>query len=148
MDKLIVKVQKLTEGARLPVYGSSQAAGADLCACLGNDTLVIEPHKWAMVPTGISIAIPKGFEAQVRPRSGLAAKKGITVLNSPGTVDSDYRGEIRVILINHSDEPFVIKHGDRIAQMVIARHEKASFEIVSSLDETERGAGGFGSTGV
>ena len=148
MDKLIVKVQKLTEGARLPVYGSSQAAGADLCACLGNDTLVIEPHKWAMVPTGISIALPEGFEAQVRPRSGLAAKKGITVLNSPGTVDSDYRGEIRVILINHSDEPFVIKHGDRIAQMVIARHEKASFEIVSSLDETERGAGGFGSTGV
>ena len=101
-----------------------------------------------MVPTGISIALPEGFEAQVRPRSGLAAKKGITVLNSPGTVDSDYRGEIRVILINHSDEPFVIKHGDRIAQMVIARHEKASFEIVSSLDETERGAGGFGSTGV
>ena len=148
MDKLIVKVQKLTEGARLPVYGSSQAAGADLCACLGNDTLVIEPHKWAMVPTGISIALPKGFEAQVRPRSGLAAKKGITVLNSPGTVDSDYRGEIRVILINHSDEPFAIKDGDRIAQMVIARHEKASFEVVSSLDETERGAGGFGSTGV
>ena len=148
MDKVIVKVQKLTEGARLPVYGSSQAAGADLCACLGNDTLVIDPHKWAMVPTGIAIALPVGFEAQVRPRSGLAAKKGITVLNSPGTVDSDYRGEVRVILINHSDEPFVIKDGDRIAQMVIARHESACFEVVESLDETERGAGGFGSTGV
>ena len=148
MDKVIVKVQKITEGARLPVYGSSQAAGADLCACLGNDTLVIEPHKWAMVPTGIAIALPVGFEAQVRPRSGLAAKKGITVLNSPGTVDSDYRGEVRVILINHSDVPFVIKDGDRIAQMVIARHESASFEVVESLDETERGAGGFGSTGV
>ena len=148
MDKVIVKVQKLTEGARLPVYGSSQAAGADLCACLGNNTLVIEPHKWAMVPTGIAIALPVGFEAQVRPRSGLAAKKGITVLNSPGTVDSDYRGEVRVILINHSDEPFVIKDGDRIAQMVIARHESACFEVVDSLDETERGAGGFGSTGV
>ena len=148
MDKVIVKVQKLTEGARLPVYGSSQAAGADLCACLGNDTLVIDPHKWAMVPTGIAIALPVGFEAQVRPRSGLAAKKGITVLNSPGTVDSDYRGEVRVILINHSDEPFVIKDGDRIAQMVIARHESACFEVVDSLDETERGAGGFGSTGV
>ena len=148
MDKVIVKVQKLTEGARLPVYGSSQAAGADLCACLGNDTLVIDPHKWAMVPTGIAIALPVGFEAQVRPRSGLAAKKGITVLNSPGTVDSDYRGEVRVILINHSDVPFVIKDGDRIAQMVIARHESASFEVVESLDETERGAGGFGSTGV
>ena len=148
MDKVIVKVQKLTEGARLPVYGSSQAAGADLCACLGNDTLVIDPHKWAMVPTGIAIALPVGFEAQVRPRSGLAARKGITVLNSPGTVDSDYRGEVRVILINHSDEPFVIKDGDRIAQMVIARHESACFEVVESLDETERGAGGFGSTGV
>ena len=148
MDKVIVKVQKLTEGARLPVYGSSQAAGADLCACLGTNTLVIEPHKWAMVPTGIAIALPVGFEAQVRPRSGLAAKKGITVLNSPGTVDSDYRGEVRVILINHSDEPFVIKDGDRIAQMVIARHETACFEVVETLDETERGAGGFGSTGV
>ena len=148
MDKVIVKVQKITKGARLPVYGSSQAAGADLCACLGNDTLVIDPHKWAMVPTGIAIALPVGFEAQVRPRSGLAAKKGITVLNSPGTVDSDYRGEVRVILINHSDEPFVIKDGDRIAQMVVARHESACFEVVESLDETERGAGGFGSTGV
>ena len=148
MDTVVVKVQKLTDGARLPVYGSRGAAGADLCACLGNNTLVIEPHKWAMVPTGIAIALPVGFEAQVRPRSGLAAKKGITVLNSPGTVDSDYRGEVRVILINHSDEPFVIKDGDRIAQMVIARHESACFEVVETLDETERGAGGFGSTGV
>ena len=148
MDKLIVKVQKVTEGARLPVYGSKSAAGADLCACLGNETLVIEPHKWVMVPTGIAISLPVGFEAQVRPRSGLAAKKGITVLNSPGTVDSDYRGEIKVILINHSDEPFEIKDGDRIAQMVIARHETASFNVVASLDETQRGAGGFGSTGV
>lgn len=148
MDNLIVKVQKTTDGARLPVYGSSQAAGADLCACLGNESLVIEPHKWAMVPTGIAISLPVGFEAQVRPRSGLAARKGITVLNAPGTVDSDYRGEVKVILINHSDEPFTVKDGDRIAQMVIARHESASFEEVTSLDETERGAGGFGSTGV
>ena len=148
MDKVIVKVQKLNEGARLPVYGSSQAAGADLCACLGNQSLIIEPHRWAMVPTGISIALPVGYEAQVRPRSGLAAKKGITCLNSPGTIDSDYRGEVKVILINHSDEPFVINDGDRIAQMVIARHDTASFEVVTSLDETERGAGGFGSTGV
>ncbi len=148
MDKVVVKVQLISDGARLPVYGSKEAAGADLCACLGNDTLVIEPHKWAMVPTGISIALPVGFEAQVRPRSGLAAKKGITCLNSPGTIDSDYRGEVKVILINHSDESFVINHGDRIAQMVIARHESASFEVVSSLDETQRGSGGFGSTGV
>ena len=148
MDKVIVRVQIVTDGARLPVYGSRCAAGADFCACLGNESLVIEPHKWALVPTGIAIALPEGYEAQVRPRSGLAAKKGITVLNAPGTVDSDYRGEVKVILINHSDEPFTIKDGDRIAQMVIARHENACFEVVESLDETERGAGGFGSTGV
>ena len=148
MDKVVVKVQLISDGARLPVYGSSQAAGADLCACLGNQSLTIEPHRWAMVPTGISIALPEGYEAQVRPRSGLAAKKGITVLNSPGTVDSDYRGEVKVILINHSDESFVINDGDRIAQMVIARHEAASFEVGASLDETQRGAGGFGSTGI
>ena len=148
MDKCIVKIQ-LDEGARLPVYGSDQAAGADLCACLGiGNTITIEPHKWAMVPTGIRIALPEGFEAQVRPRSGLAAKYGISVLNTPGTVDSDYRGEVKVILINHSDAPFVIKDGDRIAQMVIAKHETASFSVVQTLDETQRGAGGFGSTGI
>ncbi len=147
-EKVTIKIQ-LDEGARLPVYGSSQAAGADLCACLGNgNSMVIEPHKWAMVPTGIRIALPVGYEAQVRPRSGLAAKKGITVLNTPGTVDSDYRGEVKVILINHSDVPFEINDGDRIAQMVIARHETATFDVVSSLDETQRGEGGFGSTGV
>ena len=148
MDKCIVRIQ-LNEGARIPVYGSAQAAGADLCACLGNGgSLVLEPHKRALVPTGIRIALPEGFEAQVRPRSGLAAKAGITVLNSPGTVDADYRGEVKVILINHSDEPFVIRDGDRIAQMVIARHESAAFEVVSSLDDTQRGEGGFGSTGI
>ena len=147
MDKCIIHVQ-LNDGARLPVYSSSQAAGADLCACLGNDTMTLEPHKWALVPTGIRIALPVGYEAQVRPRSGLAAKAGITVLNTPGTIDSDYRGEVKVILINHSDVPFVINDGDRIAQMVIARHETASFEVVTSLDETKRGEGGFGSTGV
>lgn len=148
MDKCIIHVQ-LNDGARLPVYSSGQAAGADLCACLGNgETMTLEPHKWALVPTGLRIALPVGFEAQVRPRSGLAAKTGISVLNSPGTIDSDYRGEVKVILINHSDVPFVINDGDRIAQIVIARHETASFEIVTSLDETERGQGGFGSTGV
>ena len=147
-DTVEIKVQ-LNEGARLPVYGSSQAAGADLCACLGIGlTMTIEPHKWAMVPTGVRISLPAGYEAQVRPRSGLSAKSGISVLNSPGTVDSDYRGEIKVILINHSDVPFVIKDGDRIAQMVIARHETASFTVVTSLDETARGEGGFGSTGI
>lgn len=148
MDKCIVKIQ-LDEGARLPVYGSDQAAGADICACLGiGNTITIEPHKWAMVPTGIRIALSEGFEAQVRPRSGLAAKYGISVLNTPGTVDSDYRGEVKVILINHSDAPFVINDGDRIAQMVIAKHETASFSVVQTLDETQRGEGGFGSTGI
>ncbi len=147
-EKVTIRIQ-LDDGARLPVYGSSQAAGADLCACLGiGNSMVIEPHRWAMVPTGVRIALPVGYEAQVRPRSGLAAKKGITVLNTPGTVDSDYRGEVKVILINHSDEAFEIKDGDRIAQMVIARHETAKFDVVLSLDETERGEGGFGSTGV
>ncbi len=148
MDNCIVKIQ-LNDGARLPVYGSSQAAGADLCACLGNGaSLEIQPHKWALVPTGVRIALPVGFEAQVRPRSGLAAKKGVTVLNTPGTIDSDYRGEVKVILINHSEEPFIINDGDRIAQMVIARHETAAFEVVTSLEETQRGEGGFGSTGI
>jgi len=148
MDKCIVRIQ-LNDGARLPVYSSGQAAGADLCACLGNgSSMTLEPHKWALVPTGLSISLPAGYEAQVRPRSGLAAKSGITVLNSPGTIDSDYRGEVRVILINHSDVPFVINDGDRIAQMVIARHETASFEVVTSLDATDRGTGGFGSTGT
>ena len=148
MDKCIVRIQ-LNDGARLPVYSSGQAAGADICACLGNGScMTLEPHKWALVPTGLSISLPVGYEAQVRPRSGLAAKSGITVLNSPGTIDSDYRGEVKVILINHSDVPFVINDGDRIAQMVIARHETASFEVVASLDSTGRGAGGFGSTGT
>ena len=147
-DKVEIRIQ-LDDGARLPVYGSSQAAGADICACLGiGNFMVIEPHKWAMVPTGVRISLPVGFEAQIRPRSGLAAKKGVTVLNTPGTVDSDYRGEIKVILINHSDDPFTINDGDRIAQMVIAKQETASFTVVQSLDETERGEGGFGSTGV
>jgi dUTP pyrophosphatase len=110
--------------------------------------MTLEPHRWALVPTGLRISLPVGYEAQVRPRSGLAAKSGITVLNSPGTIDSDYRGEVKVILINHSDVPFTINDGDRIAQMVIARHETACFEVVASLDETVRGTGGFGSTGT
>ena len=138
----------LKGGARLPVYSSSQAAGADNCACLVDGSLVIEPHKWLAVPTGVSIELPVGYEAQVRPRSGLAAKFGVTTLNAPGTIDSDYRGEIRVILINHSDVPFVINDGDRIAQLVIARHETASFEPSEGLSSTTRGEGGFGSTGI
>jgi dUTP pyrophosphatase len=130
----------------LPRYATSQSAGLDLRANL-DEPLVLAPLQRAMVPTGLYIALPAGYEAQVRPRSGLAAKHGITVLNSPGTVDADYRGEIRVILVNLSDVPFTIEDGERIAQMVIARHEQAEWVEVETLDETERGEGGFGHTG-
>jgi dUTP pyrophosphatase len=131
----------------LPAYATSQSAGMDLLAAV-QEPLTIAPHSTALVPTGLSIALPAGYEAQVRPRSGLALKNAVTVLNSPGTVDADYRGEIGVILINHSAQAFIVERGMRIAQMVIAKHETAQWQEFSSLDETERGAGGFGSTGV
>ena len=131
----------------LPTYATNLSAGMDLRANI-DEQIVLEPLQRALVPTGLYIALPEGYEAQVRPRSGLAIKKGITVLNSPGTVDADYRGEICVILVNLSSEPFVITDGERIAQMVIARHEQAEWVEVDSLDATERGAGGFGHTGV
>lgn len=143
----VVRIQ-LEAGATAPVYGSAQAAGADIRAWLPDGDLTIEPGAHCLVPTGISIALPVGYEAQVRPRSGLAAKYGVTVLNAPGTIDADYRGEVKVILINHGSEPFVIHHGDRIAQMVIARYAQCLFSEVSALDDTARGAGGFGSTGI
>ena len=130
-----------------PAYATGLSAGMDLRADI-DAPVVLGSLERAMIPTGLYIALPAGFEAQVRPRSGLAAKKGITVLNSPGTVDADYRGEIRVILVNLSKEDFVIEPGERIAQMVIARHEQIEWDEVEVLDETERGAGGFGSTGV
>lgn len=130
----------------LPTYATSQSAGVDLRANL-NEPISLEPMQRCLVPTGLYIALPEGVEAQVRPRSGLAIKKGITVLNSPGTIDADYRGEICVILINLSQETFIIEDGERIAQMVIARHEQAEWQEVELLDETERGAGGFGHTG-
>lgn len=129
-----------------PAYATPQSAGVDLRANL-SESVIIGPLERALVPTGLYIALPAGYEAQVRPRSGLAAKHGITVLNTPGTIDADYRGEIKVILVNLSNEPFEIVPGERIAQMVIARHETAEWEEVDSLDSTERGAGGFGSTG-
>ena len=129
-----------------PAYATPQSAGVDLRAHL-EEPLVLQPLQRAMVPTGLYIALPPGYEAQVRPRSGLAAKHGITVLNSPGTVDADYRGELKTILVNLSREPFEIVPGERIAQMVIARHEQVEWEPVEELDATERGAGGFGSTG-
>ena len=131
----------------LPQYATEQSAGVDLRANL-ESPIELRPMERRLIPTGLFISLPKGFEAQVRPRSGLALKRGITVLNTPGTIDADYRGEIGVILINLSTEPFIIEDGERIAQMIIARHEQAEWEQVEVLDETERGAGGFGHSGV
>ena len=130
----------------LPEYSTEHAAGMDLRANLVNE-VILAPLERKLIPTGLFIELPVGFEAQVRPRSGLALKKGITVLNTPGTIDADYRGEIMIILINLSAETFVIQHGERIAQMVIASHEKVKWEKVEMLDETARGNGGFGHTG-
>ena len=130
----------------LPAYATELSAGLDIRANL-SDSMTLAPMQRCLVPTGLYIALPPGVEAQVRPRSGLALKKGITVLNSPGTIDADYRGEICIILVNLSAETFVIEDGERIAQMVIARHEQAVWKEVEVLDETERGAGGFGHTG-
>ena len=136
------------EGLLLPAYQSADAAGLDLLAAVPDGApLILAPGKHAMVPTGLAIALPAGFEAQVRPRSGLAAKHGVTVLNSPGTIDADYRGEINVILINHGDTPFPIRRGERIAQMVIAPVVQAQLVTVATLSSTDRGSGGFGSTG-
>ena len=137
------------EGLALPAYQSADAAGLDLLAAVPQGTpLMLAPGKHAMVPTGLAVALPRGFEAQVRPRSGLAAKHGVTVLNSPGTIDADYRGEINVILINHGEAPFVIRRGERIAQMVIAPVVQAQIIPVATLSSTDRGSGGFGSTGL
>ena len=130
----------------LPNYETLESAGMDLRSNIKTD-ITLKPNQRAIVPTGIFIALPKGYEAQVRSRSGLAAKYGVTVLNSPGTIDADYRGEIGVILINFSENDFIIKNGDRIAQIVIAKHERAIWEECNDLSKTERGSGGFGSTG-
>ncbi|MCR5036960.1 MAG: dUTP diphosphatase [Bacteroidales bacterium] len=132
----------------MPAYETVNSAGMDLRAYLPDGELVIKPMQRALVPTGLFMEIPVGYEGQVRPRSGLAIKSGITVLNSPGTIDADYRGEVKVILINLSDTDFVIKSGDRIAQLVIAKHEQPEVVEVQTLSETERGSGGFGHTGV
>lgn len=146
-----VAVQRLphSNGLALPRYETEGAAGMDLLAALDEaEPLTLAPGARALVPTGLAIALPTGFEAQVRPRSGLAAKNGVTVLNSPGTIDCDYRGEVKVILVNHGAEPFVITRGTRIAQMVVAPVTQAVLAEVENLDETTRGAGGFGSTGT
>ena len=142
-----MKVQVINKSKHaLPQYATEQSAGMDLRANI-DEPIVLKPLQRCLVPTGIFMALPKGYEAQVRPRSGLAIKKGIGVLNSPGTIDADYRGEVCVFLVNLSAEEFVVEDGERIAQMVIARHEQAEWEEVEVLDETERGAGGFGHTG-
>lgn len=131
----------------IPSYATAGAAGLDVRANL-SESVTLKPLERKLIPTGLKVAIPEGYEIQVRPRSGLAFKHGITVLNSPGTIDADYRGEIGVLLVNLSSEPFVIEHGERIAQLVVAKHEQISWDIVNELNETTRGAGGFGSTGV
>lgn len=144
----MTKIRIINHGSQqLPAYATPQSAGMDLRANI-EDPITLRPLERRIVPTGLYIALPEGYEAQVRPRSGLALKHGITVLNSPGTIDSDYRGEIGVLLINLSDTPFVINAGERIAQMVVARHEQAELIEVEELDDTERGAGGYGHTGV
>ncbi|MGI9421921.1 MAG: dUTP diphosphatase [Hyphomicrobiaceae bacterium] len=146
-----LQVQILPHGIGLPVpaYQSLQAAGLDLAAAVpADEPMTLAPGRRALIPTGLSIALPSSFEAQVRPRSGLAAKHGITVLNSPGTIDADYRGEVKVILINLGSEPFRIERGDRIAQLVVAAITRASITVVPELSETPRSGGGFGSTGV
>jgi dUTP pyrophosphatase len=136
------------EGLALPAYQSAHAAGLDLLAAVTEDApIILAPGKYALVPTALTVALPPGYEAQVRPRSGLAAKHGVTVLNAPGTIDADYRGEISVILINHGSMPFEIRRGERIAQMVIASVVRAELVPAESLSTTDRGAGGFGSTG-
>lgn len=144
----MTKIRIINRGSQqLPAYATPQSAGMDLRANI-EDPITLRPLERRIVPTGLYISLPEGYEAQVRPRSGLALKHGITVLNSPGTIDSDYRGEIGVLLINLSDTPFVINAGERIAQMVVARHEQAELIEVEELDDTERGAGGYGHTGV
>lgn len=143
-----MKVQVINASSYyLPEYATEKSAGMDLKANI-TESITLNPLERTMIPTGLSIALPDGTEAQIRPRSGLAAKYGISVLNAPGTIDADYRGEIKVILVNLSNEPFTINPGERIAQMVVARYERVEWEAVETLDETERGAGGFGSTGT
>ena len=144
----MLKIKVVNTGhQQLPAYATSQSAGMDLRANI-DEQIVLKPFERRLIPTGLHIALPVGFEAQIRPRSGLALKYGITVLNSPGTVDADYRGEVMVLLVNLSQEEFIINDGERIAQMVIAKHEQGILELVEELDETERGAGGYGHTGV
>ncbi|MCU0530591.1 MAG: dUTP diphosphatase [Syntrophales bacterium] len=148
MEQISVAITRLSgsEDLPLPGYMTDHAAGMDLVAAVSGD-LVLSPGHRALVPTGIAIALPRGFEAQIRPRSGLALKNGITLVNTPGTIDADYRGEIRIILINHGNEPFVVRRGDRIAQMIVAPVCRVRWDVQAALPSTDRGSGGFGHTG-
>ncbi len=148
MHRVSVAIQPLFSDVSIPSYQTTEAAGADIHAYLSEEgSITIEPLQRVAVPTGFSMAMPVGYEAQLRPRSGMAIKHGITLINSPGTIDSDYRGEVKILLVNLSDSKVVIHHGDRIAQMVIAPVVSGSFEVVTELASTQRGSGGFGSTG-
>jgi dUTP pyrophosphatase len=150
MNQITIPIQRLphAEGLDLPGYATEQSAGMDLRAAVPEDEpYVLEPGARALIPTGLQIALPTGYEGQVRPRSGLAAKHGVTVLNSPGTIDADYRGEVKVILVNLSQEPFAVRRGERVAQLVIAQHAHITWSAQDTLEETLRGGGGFGSTG-
>ena len=146
MSAVTVQICRLRDDANVPQYMTDHAAGLDLCAAL-DQSVTLLPGERTLVPTGLAMSIPVGFEGQVRPRSGLALHKGVTLVNSPGTIDADYRGEIGVIMINHGDHPFVIDHADRIAQLLIAPVTHATLQVVDTLNETQRGAGGFGHTG-
>jgi dUTP pyrophosphatase len=145
MNQMVIKVVNESKNS-LPAYETELAAGMDLRANL-ESPVDIQTGQRVLIPTGLMIELPEGYEAQIRPRSGLALKYGITVLNAPGTIDADYRGEIKVLLINHGEETFTINHGERIAQMIISKHERADWEITTTLNETKRGSGGYGSTG-
>lgn len=149
-NKLKIYKKSNRETINLPQYQTPGSSGLDLVANLEQNTqqITIKPNKWEIIPTGITIELPDGCEAQIRPRSGLAYKYGVTVLNSPGTIDNDYRGEIKIILINHGHEDFIVKNGDRIAQMIISKYEKVKIEEIEFLTETSRNDGGFGSTGL
>ncbi len=145
---VVIQIKRLEHGSDLPFpqYMTPHSAGMDLLAAV-DEAVTLQPGEYRLIPTGIAIALPRGYEAQIRPRSGLALKHGISVLNAPGTIDADYRGEVGVILINHGHEPFVVRRGDRIAQIVIAPYSRATWDPVDRLPESDRGAGGFGSTG-
>lgn len=149
-NKLKIYKKSNRETIKLPQYQTTGSSGLDLVANLDQDSeqITIKPNKWEIIPTGIIIELPDGCEAQIRPRSGLAYKYGVTVLNSPGTIDNDYRGEIKIILINHGNEDFIVKNGDRIAQMIISKYEQVELEEIEFLTETTRNDGGFGSTGI